>query len=202
MVAGVASSRCLGSRHTRMVTQVTEVNPQEPTLVPSMRSALPGRAGRRALAVYIPSPPTQPAPAMIPKPGPDESRPRQESGPTVLIVEDEDAVRGAIRRLLQDEGYTVLEAQNGASALEVLNTAGATGVALVLTDLRMPVMDGRQLAAALARLRPSLPVVLMSGFTAQLMDMRLVSPHFVFLAKPFKNHDLLATVKGQLKRAV
>lgn len=154
------------------------------------------------MAVYIHLASNQPAAAMIPKPGPDESRLRKESGATVLIVEDEDALRTAIRRLLQDEGYTVLEAQNGASALEVLDSPGATGVALVLTDLRMPVMDGRQLAAALARLRPSLPVVFMSGFTAQLMDMRLVSPHFAFLAKPFKNHDLLATVKGQLKRAV
>lgn len=111
-------------------------------------------------------------------------------------------MRAAIRRLLQDEGYTVLEAQNGASALQVLNAPGAPGVALVLTDLRMPVMDGRQLAAALARLRPRLPVVFMSGFTAQLMDMRLVSPHLAFLAKPFKNDDLLATVRGQLERAL
>lgn len=139
---------------------------------------------------------------MIPEPGRDETRLRKESGPTVLVVEDEDALRAAIRRLLQDEGYTVLEAQNGASALQVLNAPGAHGVDLVLTDLRMPVMDGRQLAAALARLRPSLPVVFMSGFTAQLMDMRLVSPHFVFLAKPFKNDDLLATVRGQLERAL
>lgn len=138
---------------------------------------------------------------MIPEPGRDEPRLRKESGPTVLIVEDEDALRAAIRRLLQDEGYTVLEAQNGASALQVLNAPGAHVVALVLTDLRMPVMDGRQLAAALARLRPSLPVVFMSGFTAQLMDMRLVSPHFAFLAKPFRNDDLLATVRGQIDRA-
>ena len=139
---------------------------------------------------------------MIPEPGRDGSRLRKESGPTVLIVEDEDALRAAIRRLLQDEGYTVLEAQNGANALQVLDAPGAHRVALVLTDLRMPVMDGRQLAAALARLRPSLPVVFMSGFTAQLMDMRLVSPHLAFLAKPFRNDDLLATVRGQLERAL
>jgi CheY-like chemotaxis protein len=122
------------------------------------------------------------------------------SGATILVVEDEDALRAAIRRLLQSEGYTVLEAQNGASALEVLSSPSAAGVALILTDLRMPVMDGRQLAAALARIRPNLPVVFMSGFTAQLMDMRLVSPHLPFLAKPFKNEALLAAVRGQLDR--
>jgi FixJ family two-component response regulator len=71
-------------------------------------------------------------------------------------------------------------------------------VELVLTDLRMPVMDGRQLASALARLRPRLPIVFMSGFTAQLMDMRLVCPHLTFLAKPFRDSELLATVRSNL----
>ena len=117
---------------------------------------------------------------------------------TVLVVEDEDAVRIGIRRLLQDEGYTVLEASNGAKALQLLDEMEAGAVDLVLTDLRMPVMDGRELAAALARRHPSLPIVFMSGFTAQLMDLRLVSPHLAFLAKPFRNDDLLAAVKSQL----
>ena len=119
--------------------------------------------------------------------------------PTVLVVEDESALRAGIRRLLQNEGYTVLEAENGATALQLLEEASHS-IALVLTDLRMPVMDGRQLAAALARRRPSLPIVFMSGFTAQLMDLRLVSPHLAFLAKPFRNDDLLAAVKTQLER--
>jgi CheY-like chemotaxis protein len=115
-----------------------------------------------------------------------------------LVVEDEDPLRSAIRRLLQTEGYTVLEAHNGASALELLTGTEPGGVQLVLTDLRMPVMDGRQLAAALARVRPSLPIIFMSGFTAQLLDMRLVSPHLAFLAKPFRNDELLATIRSQL----
>jgi CheY-like chemotaxis protein len=128
------------------------------------------------------------------------SSPTSAGGATVLVVEDEDALRAAIRRLLQGEGYHVLEAQNGATALQVLNGPGASGIALVLTDLRMPVMDGRQLAAALARARPSLPIVFMSGFTAHLMDLRLISPNLAFLAKPFRHDDLLATVRGQLER--
>jgi two-component system, cell cycle sensor histidine kinase and response regulator CckA len=103
--------------------------------------------------------------------------------------------------LLQNEGYTVLEARNGANALELLAGTEASGIKLVLADLRMPVMDGRQLAAALARVRPSLPIIFMSGFTAQLMDMRLVSPHLPFLAKPFRNDDLLATIRSQLGQA-
>lgn len=120
---------------------------------------------------------------------------------TVLLVEDEDKLRAVIRRLLETEGFHVLEAQNGATALEILQDAAAHHVELVLTDLRMPVMDGRQLAAALARVRPDLPIVFMSGFTAQLMDLRLVSPHLVVLSKPFKNHDLLAIIKRELERS-
>ena len=134
------------------------------------------------------------------QPGSARPAPRRAgSGPTVLVVEDEDPLRSAIRRLLQTEGYAVLEAQNGAMALELLTGSEASaGVELVLTDLRMPVMDGRQLAAALARVRPRLPIVFMSGFTAQLVDMRLVSPQLAFLAKPFRNDDLLATIRSQL----
>jgi two-component system cell cycle sensor histidine kinase/response regulator CckA len=119
----------------------------------------------------------------------------------VLVVEDEDSLRRALKRLLQSEGYSVLEAENGAKALELLTGAEATRIDLVLTDLRMPVMDGRQLAATLARIRPSLPIIFMSGFTAQLMDMRLVSPHLPFLAKPFRNDHLLATIRSQLGQA-
>ncbi len=125
---------------------------------------------------------------------------RPSSGPTVLLVEDEDALRTSIRRLLQAEGYTVLEAQNGAAALRLLEEPAANDVALVLTDLRMPVMDGRQLAAAMARVRPNIPVVFMSGYTAQLMDMRLISPDLAFLAKPFRNDELMAAVRRHLGR--
>ena len=133
------------------------------------------------------------------QPGSPSPSRRAGAGPTVLLVEDEDSLRSAIRRLLQNEGYTVLEAPNGASALDVLGGTEAAGVKLVLTDLRMPVMDGRQLAAALARTRPGLPIIFMSGFTAQLMDMRLVSPHLAFLPKPFRNDDLLATIRSRLE---
>ena len=125
---------------------------------------------------------------------------RRKPGLTVLLVEDEDGLRTVIRRLLQDEGYGVIEAPNGARALQLLAEGADRQVGLVLTDLRMPIMDGRQLAAALARLQPSLPIVFMSGYTAQLMDMRLVSPELTFLAKPFRNDELLATVRDQLGR--
>jgi CheY-like chemotaxis protein len=123
------------------------------------------------------------------------------AGPrTVLVVEDEAALRQGIRRVLQEAGYAVLEADNGAAALQQVNSRGPGDIDLVLTDLRMPVMDGRALAAALARTRPDLPIVFMSGFTAQLMDLRTVSPHLAFLAKPFRYDELLATLRNRLDR--
>jgi two-component system cell cycle sensor histidine kinase/response regulator CckA len=121
------------------------------------------------------------------------------TGPTVLVVEDEALLRSGIKRLLVAAGYNVLEAGDGASALQLLEQFPEESIGLVLTDLRMPVMDGRQLASALARRYPKLPIVFMSGFTAQLMDLRLVSPHLSFLAKPFKDSDLLATVRSQIR---
>jgi two-component system, cell cycle sensor histidine kinase and response regulator CckA len=124
-----------------------------------------------------------------------------ESTHTVLVVEDEDALRASIRRLLSSGGFDVVEAQDGATALQLLERESVPKVSLVLTDLRMPVMDGRQLASALARRYPSLPIVFMSGFTAQLMDLRLVSPNVAFLAKPFREAELLAMVRRQLGQA-
>jgi two-component system, cell cycle sensor histidine kinase and response regulator CckA len=120
------------------------------------------------------------------------------SSHTVLVVEDEDALRASIRRLLSSCGFEVMEAQNGATALQLLERESVPKVSLVLTDLRMPVMDGRQLASALARRYPSIPIVFMSGFTAQLMDLRLVSPNLAFLPKPFREAELLAMVRRQL----
>lgn len=120
-------------------------------------------------------------------------------GRTVLVVEDEEAVRAMIRRLLEREGYAVLEANNGADAIRLMQESTGPAVELVLTDLRMPLMGGRELATSLARSQPGLPVVLMSGFTAQLRDLQLISPHLALLSKPFRDHDLLATIKANLE---
>jgi DNA-binding NtrC family response regulator len=118
-------------------------------------------------------------------------------GFTVLVVEDEENLRTLLRRTLQSQGYGVLEAANGAEALLILEEKRQ--VHIVVTDLRMPVMDGRQLASVLSRLHPAIPVVFMSGFTAQLMNMRLVSPEITFIVKPFKYDDLLALIRQRLE---
>jgi PAS domain S-box-containing protein len=83
---------------------------------------------------------------------------------TILLVEDEEAVRTLIRIVLQSYGYTVLEARDGEEGLWVAgNHAGA--IHAVVTDMVMPRMGGRQLAEQLAQIRPDLPILFMSGYT-------------------------------------
>lgn len=86
----------------------------------------------------------------------------QGSGETVLLVEDEDFVRGVTREVLEIAGYRVLEAGDGESALQVFNENGGK-VDLVLTDVVMPGMNGRDLAEKLAAISPNLKVLFMSG---------------------------------------
>ena len=82
---------------------------------------------------------------------------------TVLVVEDEDAVRLIVRRVLEEQGYSMIEARDGHEALRVCAQRG-DDIDLVLSDVIMPGMGGRQLARALASTRPSLPVLFMSGY--------------------------------------
>ncbi len=84
----------------------------------------------------------------------------------VLLVEDDDSVRIFVRRALEQDGHTVCEASDGAAALDTLRN-GADATDLVLSDIQMPIMDGIELALNVARERPDLPLVLMTGYAHQ-----------------------------------
>jgi signal transduction histidine kinase len=117
---------------------------------------------------------------------------------TILIVEDEPAVRRMASRALRSQGYAVLEAANGAEALEVLS--GAAGpVDLVLSDVVMPVLNGRELSERLAIDRPEVRVLFMSGYTDDDIVRRgLLQPGAPFLQKPFVPADLSRKVREVL----
>ncbi|MFO7894871.1 MAG: PAS domain S-box protein [Longimicrobiales bacterium] len=128
-----------------------------------------------------------------------EARPRRNACPggTVLVVEDEDAVRKLAVRALEKEGCTVLAAENGVRALEVVDRHHGP-LDLVVTDLIMPDMGGRELADELRRRRPDLPVLFMSGY-----DDAMVSEGggaADFLAKPFTPATLAARVAERMAR--
>lgn len=84
----------------------------------------------------------------------------------ILIAEDEEALRGLIARALEMDGHEVVACADGAQALDVLG-AGGKGFDLLLTDIRMPVMDGIALALSAARDHPRLTILLMTGYADQ-----------------------------------
>jgi two-component system, cell cycle sensor histidine kinase and response regulator CckA len=116
---------------------------------------------------------------------------------TVLLVEDESAVREATKRMLKKYGFTVLEAKHGEDALLVWDKAGAT-VDLVLTDVVMPAMGGAELVQTLRQRRPGVRVVFMSGYTQGTLELSSMDGAATkFLPKPFTSEQLIGTV-GEL----
>jgi CheY-like chemotaxis protein len=117
---------------------------------------------------------------------------------TILLVEDEAQVRAIVARMLAAQGYTVMQAANGEAALELLASATAP-IDLLLTDLIMPRMGGRELAERVRALRPQLKVLFTSGYTEDaIVQNRLLDHDIVLLHKPFTRASLAAKVRETL----
>ena len=128
------------------------------------------------------------------------ARGRTQNGPaleleTILLVEDEPAVRGLFAQALRMAGYTVFEARNGAEALEVFSRIHGR-IDLLLTDVRMPFLGGSELAAKLVAERPDLRLLYISGYAAKVE----LGPNAALLQKPFVRADLLRAVRNVLDR--
>ena len=116
---------------------------------------------------------------------------------TVLLVEDEKPVREFARRVLLEHGYRVLEASRGDEALSLMKTI-TEPVHVLVTDIVMPGMDGRQLAETLLASHPNLKVLYLSGYSDEILsDDSLPTPRSAFLQKPF-NRVSLSTKLGDL----
>jgi two-component system cell cycle sensor histidine kinase/response regulator CckA len=119
-------------------------------------------------------------------------------GETVLVVEDEPVVRGLARAALEDSGYLVMEAGDGAEALALLAKSNGE-IDLVLSDVVMPRMGGKELDERLRSLRPDLPLLFMSGYPGHEMAERgLIAPSASFIQKPFSPQELALRVRGIL----
>jgi DNA-binding NtrC family response regulator len=118
----------------------------------------------------------------------------------ILVVDDEPGVRRFACQALEREGFTTIEAADGAEALQIVEHAGSA-IALVLSDIRMPKLDGIQLERTCRERWPGLPVILMSGEVTRDWVVRLVreSAHEV-LRKPFQPGTLVQTVRSILDR--
>jgi two-component system cell cycle sensor histidine kinase/response regulator CckA len=136
--------------------------------------------------------------------GPAASAPERAAGrslrgsETVLLVEDEDAVRSMAREVLETTGYVVLEARHGPDALAI-ERAHAETIHLLVTDVVMPQMSGRELAQALIRLRPALRVIYMSGYTDDAVVRHgVLEQGTAFLQKPFALEAFVRKVREVL----
>lgn len=127
----------------------------------------------------------------------DESRQAHESGaPRVLVVDDNKGVLEFLLLLLTKHGLSVLGASSGIDCLDIVKTEK---VDLVILDVMMPVMDGLQVCQELKKIRPSLPVILLTArddmmTRAAAMDLGVSE----FVTKPVNNRDLLERVRTQL----
>jgi two-component system cell cycle sensor histidine kinase/response regulator CckA len=131
-------------------------------------------------------------------PAPRPERPH--GGFTVLVVDDEEAVRHLASRMLIWMGYQVLEARHGREALATVEEHNGP-IHLVLTDIKMPGMNGRELGRHIEERWPSIPILYMSGFASEVFRDGLLEPGAPFLAKPFTQDDLSTRVRAMLEPA-
>jgi two-component system cell cycle sensor histidine kinase/response regulator CckA len=115
---------------------------------------------------------------------------------TVLLVEDDDAVRMFGARALRNKGYNILEAADGEEALDVINNGANHKIDLIISDVVMPGMDGHTLVQLVRHEMPSIKVILMSGYSEDVFAEDVErDPGIEFLAKPFSLKDLAGKVK-------
>ncbi|MEO7218584.1 MAG: ATP-binding protein [Gemmatimonadaceae bacterium] len=120
---------------------------------------------------------------------------------TVLVVEDEEPLRRLTRRILESRGYTVLDAENGSEAIHLM-ASSASRVDLLLSDVVMPGMSGRELAERLLPVYPWLRVLFMSGYTEDMMlHHRVAEMGIALVEKPFTGDTLAWAVRNRLDRS-
>jgi DNA-binding NtrC family response regulator len=130
----------------------------------------------------------------VSQPGPSQSAPTPvPDRSTILIIDDEPAVRNVTRTLLERAGYRVLTASGGVEGLEVFS-ANSAAIGLVVLDLTMPRMSGKEVLTELSRIGGDVRVILASGYSHP--DSLPTGPNIAgFLHKPFRFDDLLTTIR-------
>ena len=118
--------------------------------------------------------------------------------PTILLVEDEEGVRAVLHELLTGLGFSVLQAANGAEAVDLAR--GHDGVIdLVITDMVMPVMSGQELARNLAELRPGVRILYMSAFASNMYSPSALANALAdYISKPFDLDTFVSKVRELL----
>ena len=127
------------------------------------------------------------------------SRPeRPVGGYTILVVDDEEAVRRLASRMITWMGNQALEARHAREALATIEDHNGP-IHLVVTDIKMPGMNGRELGRIIEQQWPGKPILYLSGFASEVFRDGLLEPGAPFLAKPFTQDDLAARVRAMLE---
>lgn len=117
---------------------------------------------------------------------------------TILLVEDDEANRHSVTLILEQSGYLVLSATNGHEALDILRKSD---IDLILSDLKMPLMDGMDVLKSARLIRPEVDVIIMTAHgTIETAVEAIKEGAYDFLAKPFKKATLLRTIEKSLER--
>lgn len=124
----------------------------------------------------------------------EEPRPINIEQKTILVVEDEDIVRKVICEVTEDEGYKVLEAQNGAEALQIILEKG-TEISLIITDIVMPKMSGQKLGEYVSTTYPKIKMLYISGYMEDDVLHKIISDEVFFLQKPFTPDKLIEKIR-------
>ena len=140
-----------------------------------------------SLDLHRSNPPEPWKPQQEPRP-----EPKRQGIARILVAEDDETVLEVVSRMLEDAGYEVLLAVNGAEAFDMIENDPA--VDLLITDLRMPRMGGKDLADRLRSMRPDMPVIFISGYNADWNTGIVSSPTRILLRKPFTEADLLQAI--------
>jgi two-component system cell cycle sensor histidine kinase/response regulator CckA len=148
-----------------------------------------------SFTIYFP----QVSTAAVAEPQPSSAR-NAIGSETILVVEDQPALRELVRRVLEQKGYRVLEASNGEQAVRVAESAGRA-IQLVITDVVMPGMNARAMAERIRGVWPAVRVLYMSGYhDDDVMLQSLATSKVDFLQKPFLPYDLAEKVRTVLER--
>jgi PAS domain S-box-containing protein len=147
--------------------------------------------------IYFPAVPREAS--QPPEPAAKAEAPSQPAGEaTILVAEDEEVVRDLVISMLEMQGYHVLSGKNGAEALSIVNKHGGA-VDLLLTDVIMPDMSGKDLYGQVSRRNPGLKSIFMSGYTENVIAYQgVLDPGVNFLQKPFSIEDLKAKIEEVL----
>jgi CheY-like chemotaxis protein len=117
-----------------------------------------------------------------------------QKGSKILIVEDEDSYRLVLKKILEDNGFIIMEAMNGAAGLEIMRTSR---VDLAIVDLEMPIMDGMEFTKWVKEIDPKFPVIIVTAHERNFSPLDIISTNVeAFIHKPFEISELIQTIES------